>query len=186
MTSQITDPIKWHNHPLQLIGIYVHIKTHNKETLAQRCRRSTNVQLCFGHIQLVCVLMDDILCIANNRHGVTITTHAIKRHFLIHFLIWVTMVRQPTESRCSCVLNLKYIFICVYWWTRQRIHNTLIEVDRCLRLMGDKTFPDSAEARLESFNPPFVPGIDLSHLGVVDPFNQWQGQVITSHRYCGM
>ena len=41
--SQLTDPIKWPNHPLELIGIYVHINTHNKEYLTQRCRRSTNV-----------------------------------------------------------------------------------------------------------------------------------------------
>ena len=57
------------------------------------------------------------------------------------------------KCRCSCVLTLKYTFICVYWWTRQRIHNTLIVVDRYLRLMGDKTIPDSAEPRLESFYP---------------------------------
>ena len=108
-----------------------------------------------------------LLCIGNNRHSVTITTRAIK----CHFLIWMTTVRQPTKRRCSCVLPLKYTFICVYGWTRQRIHNTLIAVDRYLRLMGDKTIPDSAEPRLESFCPPFVAGIDLSHQGVVDSYN---------------
>ena len=59
--------------------------------------------------------------------------------------------------------NLKTHFICVYWWTKPRIHNSLIVVDRYLRLMGDKTIPDSAEPRLESFYPPFVAGIDLSY-----------------------
>ena len=108
-----------------------------------------------------------LLCIANNRHGVTITTHAIKRRFLI----WMTTVRQTTKRRRSCVLTIKYTFICVSWWTRQRIHNTLIVVDRYLRLMGDKTIPDSAEPRLESFYPPFVAGIDLPHQGVVDSYN---------------
>ena len=108
-----------------------------------------------------------LLCIANNRYDVTITTHAIKRHFLI----WMTTVRQPTKRRRSCVLTLNCTFICVYWWTRQRIHNTLIVVDRYLRLMGDKTIPDSAEPRLESFYPPFVAGIDLPHQGVVDSYN---------------
>ena len=78
-----------------------------------------------------------LLCIANNHHAVTITTHAIKRHFLI----WMTTVGQPTKRRRSRVLTLKYTFICVYWWTRQRIHNTLIAVDRYLRLMRDKTIP---------------------------------------------
>ena len=53
----------------------------------------------------------------------------------------------------SVIFWLKYTFICVYWWTRQRIHNILIVVDRYLRLTGDKTIPDSAEPRLESFYP---------------------------------
>ena len=39
------------------------------------------------------------------------------------------------------------------------------------RLMGDKTIPDSAEPRLESFYPPFVAGIDLPHPGVVDSYS---------------
>ena len=96
-----------------------------------------------------------LLCIANNRH----------------FLIWMTTVRQLTERRRSCVLTLKYTCICVYWWMRQIIHSTLIVVDRYLRLMGDKTIPDSAEPRLESFYPPFVTGIDLPHQGVVDSYS---------------
>ena len=108
-----------------------------------------------------------LLCIANNRHGITITTHAVKRDYLI----WMTTVRQPTKRWRSYVLTLKYTFICVYWWTRQRIHNTLIVVDRYLRLMGNKTIPDSAEPRLESFYPPFVAGIDLPRQGVLDSYN---------------
>ena len=75
------------------------------------------------------------------------------------------------ERRCSCVFTLKYTVIRVYWWTRQRIHNTLIVVDRYLRLKGDKTILDSAESRLESFYLPFVAGIDLPHQGVVDSYN---------------
>ena len=108
-----------------------------------------------------------VFCITNYRHDITITTHAIKHHFLI----WMTTVRPPTKRRCPCVLTLKYTFICVYWWTRQRINNTLIAVDRYLRLMGDKTIPDSAEPRLELFYPPFVADIDLPHQGVVDSYN---------------
>ena len=46
---------------------------------------------------------------------------------------------------------------------RQRIHNTLIVVDRYLRLMEDIMIPDLAESRLESFYPQFVAGIDLPH-----------------------
>ena len=105
--------------------------------------------------------------ITNNCHDIAITTHAITRHFLI----WMMMMRQPTKRRCSCVLTLKYTFICVYWWTRQRIHKTLIVVDWYLQLMGDETIPDLMEPRLESFYPPFVAGIDLPHQGVVDSYS---------------
>ena len=171
VTSQLTDPITLPNYPLELIGIYVHINTQNKESLTQRCRRSTNVQMYLIFFTypygLSLNVWHALLCIANNRHGVTITTHVIKRHFLI----WMKTVRQPTKRRRSRVLTLKSTFICVYWWTRQRIHNTLIAVDRYLRLMGDRTIPDSAEPRLESFYPPFVAGIDLPHQGVVDSHN---------------
>ena len=44
--------------------------------------------------------------------------------------------------------------------------------------MGDKTIPDSAEPRLESFYPPFVAGIDLPHQGVVDSYNPSQGSIL--------
>ena len=126
-----------------------------------------------------------LFCIANNRHGVTITTHAIK----YHFLVWITTVKQLTKRWCSGVLTLKCTFICVHRWMRQRrIHNTLIVVDRYLRLMGDKTIPDSAEPRLESFYPTFVPGIDLPHQGVVDSYILHQGISYSSNTislYCG-
>ena len=54
--------------------------------------------------------------------------------------------------------------------TKKRIHNTLIVLDRYLRLMGDKTIPDSVEPRLESFYLPFIAGIDLPHQDVVDSY----------------
>ena len=144
MTSQLTDPIKWPNYPLELIWIYVHINTHDKESLTQSCRRSTNVQLClifciYIYIYLYGLSLNGrhvLFCITNNRHDVTIMTHAIKRHFLI----LMTTAWQPTKRRCSCVSTFKYTSIFVYWWTRQRIHNTLIVVDRYLRLMGIKWF----------------------------------------------
>ena len=114
-------------------------------------------------ICIVWVLMDGMSYFAS-QITITITMHAIKRHFLI----WMMMVRQPTECQCSCVLTLKYTFVCVYWWTRQRIHNTLIVVDRYLWFMRGKVIPDSAEPHLESFYLPFVAGIGLPHQGVVD------------------
>ena len=171
VTSQLIDPIKWPNYPLQLIGICVH-KTH---TTKNPCRKDVVDRQMYNCVGYFCIYpyglslnrWHALLCIANYRHGVTITTHATRRHFLI----WMTTVRQPTKRRRSCVFDVKYTFICVYWWTRQRIHNTLIVVDGYLRLMGDKTIPDSAEPRLESFYPPFVAGIDLPHQGVMDSYN---------------
>ena len=184
VTSQFIDPIKWPNYPLQLIGIYVH-KTHTTKNAWRKDVVDRQMYNCVGYF---CIYPHDLslngwhalLCIVNNRHGVTITTHANSRHFLI----WMTTVRQPTKHRRSCVLTLKYTFICVYWWTRQRIHNTLIVVDRYLRLMGDKTIPDSAEPRLESFYPPFVAGIDLPHQGVVDSYNLSHGVSYTGKTTC--
>ena len=142
VTSQLTDRIKWPNYPVELIRIYVHINTHNKESLTKDVvdRHMYNCvwYFCTYPYGLSLNGWHALLCIANNCHDVTITTHAIKRHFLI----WMTTVRQPTKRWRSCVLTLNDTFICVYWWTRQRIHNTLIVVDRYLRLMGDKTIPD--------------------------------------------
>ena len=73
MTSQLTGSNKWPNYPWELIGIYVHINTHNKESLAQRCGRSTNVQLCliFLYIYMVWVLMDGMPYFASQ---ITVTT----------------------------------------------------------------------------------------------------------------
>ena len=145
----------------------MHINTHNNEYLTHRCRWSTNVQLCLlFYILLYGLSLNGwhaVLCITNNRHDVTITTHAIKRQFLI----WMTTSKQPTKRRCSCVKIHLYLCLLV---NEKRIHDTLIAVDRYLRLMGDKTIPDSAEPSLESFYPPFVAGIDLPHQGVVDSY----------------
>ena len=48
--------------------------------------------------------------------------------------------------------------------------------------MGDKTIPDSAEPRLESFYPPFVAGIDLPHQGVVDSYSLIQAPGVWDRR----
>ena len=146
-------------------------KNHWPEDVVDRQRYNCVWHFCLYPYGLSLYGWHALICIGNNRHGVTITTHAIKRHFLI----WMPTVRQPTKRRRSRVLTLKYNFICVYWWTRQRINNTFIVVDRYLWLMGDKTIPDSAEPRLKSFYPPFVEGIDLPHQGVVDSYNLHNG-----------
>ena len=140
VTSQLIDPIKWPNYPLQLIGIYVY-KTHTTKNPWRIDVVDRQMYNCVGYFCIYPYGLSlngwhALLCIANNCHGVTITTHATRRHFLV----WMTMVRQPTKRRCSCALTLRYTFICVYWWTRQRIHNTLIVVDRYLRRMGIKRF----------------------------------------------
>ena len=115
------------------------IQAHTTKNPCNKDVVDRQIQLCliFLYIYLYGLSLNGwhtLFRIVNNRHGVTITTHAIKRNFLI----WMTIVRQSTKHWCSCVLTFKFTFICVYWWTRQRIHNTLIVVDRYLRLMGDK------------------------------------------------
>ena len=103
VTSQLIDPIKWPNYPLQLIGIYVY-KTH---TTKNPWRKDVVDRQMYNCVGCFCIYpyglslngWHVLLCIANNRHGVTITTHATRRHFLI----WMTTVRQPTKRRRSCV-----------------------------------------------------------------------------------
>ena len=50
-------------------------------------------------------------------------------------------------------------------------------VDRYLWLVVDKAILDSMEARLESFYPPYIAGIDLPHQGVVDIYSLIQAGV---------
>ena len=98
---------------------------------------------------------------------ITIRAHATP----CHFLIWMGTVVQLLHADYHNVLMLKYDF---YQWMRQRIHITLIVVDRYLQLMGDKMIPDSAEPHLELFYPPFIEDIDLAHQGVLASYNlQW-------------
>ena len=114
VTSQLTDPLKWPNYPLELIGIYAHINTYNKESLTQICRRSTNVQMCW----IFCIYQYDLSLngwhalfrIKNNRHDVNITAHAIKRRFLI----WMRTMRQLMKRRCSWILTPKiHLYLCL-------------------------------------------------------------------------
>ena len=59
--SQLTDPIKWPNYPLELIRIYVHINTHNKESGTPKMlsiNKCTTVFDIFVHIHIIWVLMD--------------------------------------------------------------------------------------------------------------------------------
>ena len=169
VTSQLIDLNKWPNYPLQLIGIYVH-KTHTTKNHWRKDVVDRQMYNCVGYFSMYPYGLSlngwhALFCIANNRHGVTITTHATRRHFLI----WMTTERQPTPT--FLCFDLKRHLYLYFWWTRQRIHSTLILVDRYLRLMGDKTIPDSAEPRLETFYPPFVAGIDLPHQGAMDSYN---------------
>ena len=52
VTSQLTDPFKWPNQPWELIEIFEHMNTHNKESLTQRCRRSANVKVCLKFLYI--------------------------------------------------------------------------------------------------------------------------------------
>ena len=108
VTSQLTNPFKLPNYPLQLIGIYEHKNTHNKESRHKNVvdRQMYNcITVWYFCIYLYGLSLNGwhaLFCITNNRHNITITTHAIKHHFLI----WMTMVRQTMKRRCPCVLTI--------------------------------------------------------------------------------
>ena len=76
------------------------------------------------------------------------------------------------ETPMFLCFNLKiHIYLCLLVNETRNLQHTLIVADRYLRLVGDKTIPESAEPRLGSFYPPFVAGIDLPHQGIVDSYN---------------
>ena len=114
VTSQLTNPVKWRYNPLKLIGTMC-ISTHTTNKTWHIDAVDRQVYIC---VWCFCIYLyglslngwHAVFCIPNNRHDVTIMTHAMKRHFHI----WKTTVRQPTKRRCSCVWTLKYTFICVY------------------------------------------------------------------------
>ena len=95
------------NYPLELIGMYVHINTQNKESL----NKDVVDRQMYNCVWYFCTYLYGLslngwyvwIFIANNRDGVTITTHAIKRHFPI----CITTVTQPTKRLCSWGLTLK-------------------------------------------------------------------------------
>ena len=62
VTSQLTVPIKWPNHPLKLIGIYVHKYTQQRipDTKLSQIHICTTVFDIFVYIYMVWVLMDGI------------------------------------------------------------------------------------------------------------------------------
>ena len=140
MTSQSTDLIKWPIYRHHLIEIYGHIDIGDSVFLTPICRTSTPIQSCFIYFILV-VLVDGIHDLEPHKTVLCITIRA--RVAPRHFLIWI---RTLAHNFFLCVMTYP-----IYWWTRQKIHNTLIAVDRYLRLMGDKSIPDSAEPRLEWF-----------------------------------
>ena len=112
------------------------------------CRTSTTVQLWLIHIFI-------LLGLEFWKMAYTLQNH--KKHPVYHHEgTCNSMPPHLYEASGTTATHwlsqhfyFKYAF---YGWTRQRIHNTLIVVDRYLWLMGDKMIPDSAEPRLESFN----------------------------------
>ena len=157
-----------------LIDIHGDICTFGKKSWHQdiRCGRLPLVQLCSIYLYNdrtgVCVTGLQYFAPKITVLCVTIRAHATRRHYLI----WIWTVRQTATCWYRGASMLKYA---LYRWTRQRIHNTLIVVDRYLRLIGDKTIPDSTEPRLGSFYHTFVAGVDLPHQGVVDCFSLTPG-----------
>ena len=153
MTSQWTDLIKWPIYPYHSVQINVHIDTYNKVLMTPVCRTSATEQLwlVYFHIDRTRALVDDIHYL--ELFGTT-TIPSLRRYKgTPHIFILLRAVEQLRHAAFRGVFVLNYAF---YRWTRQRIHNTVIVVDRYLRLMENKWIPDSEEPRLESLYPPFV------------------------------
>ena len=112
VTSQVTDQIKWPNYPVELIGIYVHINTHNKESWHKGAvdRQIYNCvwYLCTYPYGLSLDGWHALLCIANNHHAVTIATHAIKLPYLDDD--GETTYETPTFL-CLTLNTLLFVFI---------------------------------------------------------------------------
>ena len=109
-----------------------------------RCRGSPHVKVVFDvfHFDGIGVLVDGMHYFAPQITKclllVAIWARATPCLILIYLdkdgeTNWVTLIWW--------CFRLKYA---IYQWTRQRIHNTLIVIGRYLRLMGDKTIPNSA------------------------------------------
>ena len=165
VTSQLTDPIKWPNHPLEFIVIYVHIYIHTTKNPWHKDVIDRQMYDCVGYFCTYPYGLSlngwrALLCIANNRHGVTITTHATKRHFLI----WMTTVRQPTKRRRSCVYLKIHFYLCLL--VNETKNPQHLDCGRSISAThgggGGGGWNDS---RLGG-------GIDLPHQGVMDSYKQ--------------
>ena len=80
--------------------------------------------------------------------------------------------KSRVEHPCNVfVFNLTQFHTLIYNWG----------------IYGDKTIPDSAEPRLESFYPPFAAGIDLPHQCVADSLHPLRvaGIDLRQSRCCG-
>ena len=117
--------------------------------------------LIYLHISRTGVRIDGI------RHLESLKT-SLRRHKGTHHFFFLDENGGTIAKRW--LFQCLYVKLCFCQWTGQRIHNTLIVVDRYLRIKGYKAIPDSAEHRLKSFYPSFVVGIDLPYQGVVDSY----------------
>ena len=150
VTSQLTDLIKWQ---------YSSIRC-NRDLCACRTTRQRIHDVVVWHL-FSCVwcihMIGDLVggmhmfCTAN------IHSSCVSLPYL----------NEDCKTICGTQLSWCFPFkISFYWWTGQKIHNTLIVVARHFSATH-KTIPDSVEP-LESFYSPFVTGIDLPHQGVMN------------------
>ena len=85
---------------------------------------------------------------------------------LCHFLTWMMMVVQLWRWLSRCF----YVRIC-FLSTNKTENPQHLDCGRSIHVThGDKTSPDSAEPRFESFYLPFIAGINLPHQGIVDKY----------------
>ena len=134
MTSQSTDLMKWPIYPKHLIGIRGYIDTCNKIFMTPIYHTSTAIQLWLIFFRTG-VLVDGIHYLAPQQNRI------LRRHKSLcnsaPLPIRMRIVGQLRHADYRGIFILEYAF---YRWTRQRIHDTLIVVDRSLRFMGDTLF----------------------------------------------
>ena len=110
--------------------------------MTPRHRKSKPVQLWLIHVYIggTGILVKGVHYFAPQ---MTVLFVAIRAQATLrHFLVWMSMVTS-CDTLIIVIFIVNYDF---YLWTK-KTHNTLIVVNRFLRLMGDKTIPDSAEPR---------------------------------------
>ena len=133
--SQSTDLFRWPTYPKHWT---IYIDAYDTESMTPRRHKSTPVQLrsMLFDIENIRVLVDSLCYFVAQLTGLCIAITAHETPW--HLLSWMRTVKQTATRWHSGLFILQYAYISVNnTKKRQRIHNTLLAVDRLL-FMGYK------------------------------------------------